>query len=555
MHNLVSVFERKLVVAVCGMTLLGGWHVAKAQVVKGAEPVKSKLTAAQIHEHLRATQGQGRTSARISNPHAAQLDNSAIIVVCRNQKQNADREAQDIIPTLNAMGDGSRKAGITDGTSKAAQKTDPQQLTITGKQPSNAQGLTITGNQPAGNQGAQQLTITGKQPSNAQGLTISGTQPAANKTAAPAGAATGNSTAGGAGGKTGGPSGNSPAVMNANTKTAAGDMGGPQIHAPQQPMKTESSSVAQTAGTASSATVVTGPCPTPTIKSISGFPMAIFTPGPLFGPYTIKGCGFGWQMGNVYLTGAFNAGKIPLQVQMTGGGGAKKAPARASWTDTLIIVTVDPNLTGEIDQSNVTLVVEPVSGPPITKPGNDFMALRETVELATIPQAKVQFTQLGPVSKGASPTTAPSATLGPNPPGFDLLYFTPSNIPTGMSAEVFRGGTTVFFPDGYDYYDLHPLATGFFVESFQLHYDPDPTNCDADTAGARGSWSATFDSKDNIRVSWKEVRCHQAWMGTYPDVWSEYALNVFVRGPRGIDPWTGKRLLSTIVPAAVQKAH
>src|SRR5215467_13632578 len=107
MHNLVSVFERKLVVGVWGMTLLGGWHVAKAQVSNGSEPGKSKLTAAQIHEHLRATQGQGRTSARISNPHAAQLDNSAIIAVCRNQKQNADREVQDIIPTLHAMGDGS----------------------------------------------------------------------------------------------------------------------------------------------------------------------------------------------------------------------------------------------------------------------------------------------------------------------------------------------------------------------------------------------------------------------------------------------------------------
>src|SRR5262249_38294782 len=155
-------------------------------------------------------------------------------------------------------------------------------------------------------------------------------------------------------------------------------------------------------------------------------------------------------VGNVYLTGAFNSGKIPLQVQATGG--TKKAPARASWSDTTIVVTVDPNLTGELDQAkNVTLLVEPASGPPLTKPGNDFLAMRETVALATIPQSKVQFTQSDPISKGASPATAPSVIYGPNPPGFALLYYTPSNIPTGMSAEVFRGGTTVFFPDGYDY--------------------------------------------------------------------------------------------------------
>src|SRR5262249_33543375 len=162
---------------------------------------------------------------------------------------------------------------------------------------------------------------------------------------------------------------------------------------------------------------------------------------------------------------------------------------------------------------------------------NDFLASRDVVQLAPIAQSRVQFTQSAPMPKGASPTTAPSVIYGSNPPGFALLYYSPSRIPTGMSAEVFRGGTTVFFPEGSDYYDLHPLAPGFFVDSFQLHYDPDPTKCDADTAGSRGSWSAQFDSKDNIRVSWKEVRCHQAWMGTWPDVWSEYALNVFVKGP------------------------
>jgi hypothetical protein len=541
MRNLVNILNGKIqskskfVVAVCVMASSCGWHIADAQVVKGSAASDTKLTAAQVYDHLRAAHSPGRTTAKIATPRAGQFDNSAKLAICRTQKQNADREVQDIIPTLRAMGDGSVKQGS-------------QQLTITGKQASNPQGLTITGNQPGGapgtQQGAQQLTITGAQPGRATGKKDQSTgthDVAVMKGAAGQAAVSGNG------------------APQTDMRKAGGDPGAKVVGnvgagGPQGPMKTENSSSPQTPGSASSAAVAGVSCPTPMIKSISGFPMAIFTPGTLFGPYSIKGCGFGWQTGNVYLTGAFNAGKIPLVVQTSGEGtgGGKKAPLRASWTDTMIVVSVDPNLTGELDQTNVTLVVEPVGGSPITKPGNDFLAPREVVELATIPQSKVQFTQLPPSSKG-SPTTAPSAVYGANPAGFALNYHTPSNLPTGMSAEVFRGGTTVFFPDGYDVYDLHTLASGFFIDSFQLHYDPDPTPCDADTAGSRGSWSATFDSLTSIRVSWKEVRCHQAWMGTSPDVWSQYALNVFVKGPRGIDPWTGKRLLSGIVPAAVQR--
>src|SRR5215472_11293614 len=275
--------KSRYVVAIFTATFLWCWYAGAAQVLKGSTPAGT--TAAQLHQHLRgARQGQGRTSPMIKNPQAAQLDNSSIIAVCRNQKQNADREVQDIIPMLRAMGDGSHG-----GTAKPA-GANSQQLTISGKQPSNAQGLTISGNQPAANQGAQQLTITGKQPSNAQGLTISGNQPATNKAAAPAGAAARSSAAGGA--KSSGPSGNLPAVMSANTKTATGPGGA----LPQGPMKTESATGPQGPNSPTRANMggpqilgsptmanVTGPsCPQPKIQTISGFPMAIFTPVQLF---------------------------------------------------------------------------------------------------------------------------------------------------------------------------------------------------------------------------------------------------------------------------------
>jgi hypothetical protein len=304
-------------------------------------------------------------------------------------------------------------------------------------------------------------------------------------------------------------------------------------------METKSASGNQGPGGAT-ANVAVQPCQ-PTINTISGFPTVVFSPSPLFNPYTIKGCGFGYQMGNVYLTGPFNAGKIKLQVQTFGGN--QRTPARASWTDTSIIVNVDPQLSGEVLQQNVTLVIEPVGGSPIQKAGNKFLPAYEDVNLQTIPQSAVKFSQQGSVSASkGSVVLNPALSLVTTP----LLYFSPAQVPKGMTAEVFRGGTgTSFFPVATDYYDFSGLAQGFWVVSMQLHQEADPTGCAPDTAGSEGSWNAQWESSGNIRVSWKEWRCHLAFMAPNdPDVWSDYALSVMVKGPRGIDPWTGRRLLS-----------
>src|SRR5215471_12760350 len=100
-----------------------------AQGPKGAAAVAPDSPAAQFHAHLRGSV-QGRTSPKIVNPQAPNFDNSAIIAVCRNQKQTADREAQQLFgdgsvkPTA-AMGDGSVRKGITDGTSHASKDPGP----------------------------------------------------------------------------------------------------------------------------------------------------------------------------------------------------------------------------------------------------------------------------------------------------------------------------------------------------------------------------------------------------------------------------------------------
>ena len=442
-----------------------------AQGPKGATAVAPDSPAAQFHARLRGSL-QGRTSAKIVNPQAPNFDNSAIIAVCRNQKQNADREAQHLFgdgsvkPTA-AMGDGSVRKGITDGTSQA--------------------------------------------------------------------------------GKTAGPAGSLAAVQRTNARTGPG--AGPVVSGP---MKTESANGNQSPG--SPASTVTSAshaiCP-PNISTISGLPTVVFSPSDLFNPYTIKGCGFGNGSGKVYLTGPFYGGKVQLIVQVTGGN--QRTPARALWSDTAIIVKVDPNVTGELDQENVTLVIEPAGGTPIQKSGNQFLAARQDVPLQTIPQSAVQFyngiltTGVGvKKTNSLSNTGSPTATLSVTNP--ELLYFTPSQSPAGFSAEVFRGGTTSFFSTGSDLFDMSGLHRGFLAESFQLHQAADPTGCDSGTGKSEGNWSATW-SGTNIRVSWKEFQCHLPWMGGGPDVWSDYSLSVTVKGPRGIDPWTGRRLLSLTAPS------
>lgn len=494
-------------IAVMAVLCALSWQACHAQVLKGSQPGETKLPAVRLHERITALQGPGRTSPKIANPYANQHDNSSITVVCRNQKLNADREALGMQASLRAMGDGSVKKGITDGTSKSAKKA--------------ADGCETSGGNCANKSANSNNAISGNR-------TISGNGAPQTEMR-----------------KAGGDPGSKVGVSEYQRQALGGTAG---AAVPQGPMKTESAQGNQGPGGAGGANpnVVLQPC-SPTITTISGFPTAIFSPSSLFNPYTIKGCGFGYQMGNVYLTGPFNAGKIKLQVQSTPGN--QKVPGRASWSDTAIVVSVDPRLSGEVLQQNVTLVVEPVSGPSIQKAGNKFLPAYEDVMLQTIPKSAVQFSQAGGLNAGkGSVIMAPSLSIVAP----DLLYFSPSQTPKGMSAEVFRGGTTSFFPASTDYYDFSGLAAGYWVVSMQLHQEADPTGCDPGSESFAGSWNAQYDSNGNIRVTWKEFRCLFSTLSPNPAVWSDYALNVMVKGPRGIDPWTGRRLLSmspTMAPA------
>jgi hypothetical protein len=276
------------------------------------------------------------------------------------------------------------------------------------------------------------------------------------------------------------------------------------------------------------ATAATARCLIPQISTVNGEPQGVeFTPMPAFNLYTIKGCGFGDQPGSVYLEGPFVSGRIPFQVF--------SKQIHGQWGDTAIIAGVDPQVTGEADQHDLTLVVEPQGKPAIRKQGFRFFAERETVLLQTIPQSAIVF--------GKSD----------NADSF-FRYDSPSVQKPGMSAGVVRvadagSGFGNDLGRKTDYFNLaSTLAPGFETQSAQLaipwSFIPkkDTTYSLPKGQDVTGLWNVDWDG-GNLAITWHQWP-HDAESGD-PIVgppghllWiSIYSLNVWVMGPRGVDPW------------------
>ena len=255
-----------------------------------------------------------------------------------------------------------------------------------------------------------------------------------------------------------------------------------------------------------------GPCTRPTIVTVNGQTKGtVFTPDPQFNLYTITGCMFGDRQGQAYIYGAFAAGQVALQIEF--------------WSDTQIVAKVAPQITGELDQSNVTLVVVPSGASMVQKAGFKFYALRETTLLTKIPMTSVNLAQV--TDTGGHPIA-----FGPQG---SANYSSPGSYFSGMSAEVDRGSTHVF-PGGQDLFDFSKLRPGFTTESMSLNYSVLPN--DGDSYQVDGTWNAEWVG-DNIRVSWQMQHSHSASFGAGDmDISrSSYGLNVWVNGPKGVSPW------------------
>jgi hypothetical protein len=296
-------------------------------------------------------------------------------------------------------------------------------------------------------------------------------------------------------------------------------------------------------------------CLTAQIHSVNGATSNVtFTQDPADNDYIISGCDFGSQEGKVYLSGAVSGGQINLVVKQ--------------WTDTQIEAVVHPGLTGVLD-GWPDLIVAPPSGSPAKFPNCRFYAQRQSVILPSIPQ---QYATLANVTVGDSkhgfgtmycpgpgvnhlfPCVAYNA--GPPVDGITNGHDHRNDPSQQVSNAVDRDGGQLEFNSGEDVYDLSSMAPGFEVDYPNVFWyawtedvcegwasDAFPKK-PGDSVGydTEGHYAFFKKTKTKVVVDWGVDHCAWRWLGVFRvDDWynSGYSLQVYVKGPIGIDPWTG----------------
>lgn len=286
----------------------------------------------------------------------------------------------------------------------------------------------------------------------------------------------------------------------------------------------------------------------PIIASVSGQSgnSAVFSQDPAFNPFTIQGCNFGNILGRAQLNYSNGAKLADLSVN--------------SWTDSLIIVQVNPALVNVLDQNNITLVLFPPNQPQGQKSGFRFFAMRREIRLASIPGADIFLRPINDASSRpvqafySSPYRGLAQTIATQT-GASPSQVIP-NIDQGWTAGVDRNDLYRFSP-GTDIVSFDRLKPGFVLQRFQID-ERNIAVChvgiglgDVLTGGALtglhaaegvtnyndGTWQARI-YQNAIRVTSAEKHCHAT--GGNDSSNSSYALNVWVVGPAlspGVSPW------------------
>lgn len=264
----------------------------------------------------------------------------------------------------------------------------------------------------------------------------------------------------------------------------------------------------------------------PRVFQVSGQTVAQtwFIPGVA---YDIRGQGFGNTPGQVVLLGQFPNGQPTFRID--------------HWSDKQIFATVDPGVSGALDQDGVTLVVRPAAGAPITSPNGHFWAARANSVLA-LPRDK--------------------ATMG-NPGGITPSYKQEDGwvkVRRHFAASEDFFSTDDLFGDSFanplggcemapatDRFDLSALRPGFAVVGFEwVHGRTDSGNHDADGDRGRRYFSPGYDavaSADGktLDMKWGVFKSYyDPWTPPVPDSWwcnSNYRFRITVQGPAGIAPW------------------
>jgi len=265
--------------------------------------------------------------------------------------------------------------------------------------------------------------------------------------------------------------------------------------------------------------------PTMRILNVAGSPApAVFTPLIAYDLYTVAGCSFGTAgpdaKAYIYKGGAF---REDFQIQ--------------EWHDNWIKLSLDPKISGVLDQDDVTLVIQRADGTQASKGAFKFHAVRAAVPLQLIP------------SHWAHLVTWTHDKLT-----FSAEYSSPANIdgkPAGPSAYVSRYiKGEKFDPNAeppnqqYDSYDLSGLAPGWLGKSAQLQTFV--ANCPMVVTYRQdfGTWRTEWDG-NTLRVYLSDETCtsfNPAFPAQHWDnlTGSFYRLTVVADGPRCTDPLTGK---------------
>ena len=279
---------------------------------------------------------------------------------------------------------------------------------------------------------------------------------------------------------------------------------------------------------------ITPICTSPLVTDVNGQGnRAVFTPQPEYNSYVIKGCFFGVSTGQIYLVGKFNALKINLLPTF--------------WTDNEIDARVDSNVAGELDQENVSLVIVPPNAQQIKLSGFKFYAVRSdpAVLLPSIPQDWAWLSmQGGNVLFKVEAQNEVTAYLSP------VTSDAPPSA-QGTTAYVARWDAGSKFQPVSDLFFFDKLAPGWNTDSFQLLPFDRPPNCLGVVTYKEtfGTWDPEWDG-DNIRINWADTSCSgfipepplfPLVVSTYSNITgTAYALNVWARGPRCTDAYTGQ---------------
>ncbi len=271
------------------------------------------------------------------------------------------------------------------------------------------------------------------------------------------------------------------------------------------------------------------------ILNVSGssFP-ATFTPIQQYNFYTISGCSFGnvGPSAKVYIyKGATFHEEFQIQ----------------EWHDNWINVSLNSNLTGLLDQDNLTLVVQRADGQQASKGGYKFYAVRVRERLATMPQRFFGLYMIDPKV---------------NKTGWRYTYHSPGTTNDGygfggMMAEVqwldlnmgFMSGPsdTANAPhSGTDIYDFNKLEPGFVPTDADVQSQNVDCSVSSGTMVTAGQYRLEWEYGNQLWVTWQGQNCRNMSCGgafqsdCFGQPLANYGLNVWVEGPKGIDPWTGR---------------